>query len=199
MLDVRTGRYRELPYETVLLSPDLRRLAVSDGDRIGIADRARLLADGGRAVTWTTVPVGPGLAWSPDGTALLSDVLAKDGGAVTHTVLRYQLRTGQVTSTPVPAGIQLIGTAAWAANSRDYLLLPVVAETAGTVTPGPLRTLHPDGHLGPTAATGGPLLLLVVDARTGRTVRSVRLPGVPALADVELGPSKGVSDTAPRF
>lgn len=138
VLDVRTGRYRELPYETVQLSPDLARIAVMDRrGRTGIAGRAALLRDGDRAVSWTALPAGSGLLWSPDGSALLLATLDKSAGAVSHTVLRYDLRSRLVTSTPVPAGIALIGTPTWAANSRDYLLLPVAEESgAGS---GPAR------------------------------------------------------------
>lgn len=44
----------------------------------------------------------------------------------------------------------------------------------------------------------GPALLLV-DARTGRTGRTVPLPGGPELTAVQVGSSAGVSSEAPRF
>lgn len=269
LLDVRTGRYQELPYETVLLSPDLRRVAVEKDERVGIADRSALLRDGERAVSWTNLPGGSGLMWSPDGVALLLGTLEKTSSSVSHTVLRYDLRTRLVTSTPVPTGITLIGTPTWAANSRDYLLLPVGAESTQGVRPGPLRVLHPDGTLGrvlpgPGGVVDGPAAyspsgelmvadtgdimmgkpgpsavldartgeevgtlppstgtvigwydertvvrlsgldvseaaLLLLDARTGRTVRTIPLPGVPPLSSVQTGPAGGAPSTVPRF
>lgn len=145
LLDERTGKYRALPYEA-LLSPNLRKVAVTVGNRIGVADRAALLRGDEAAIRWTNLPMGNGLAWSPDGTALLVTALRKEGG-LTFTAYRYDLATG--VATPTWISVEIVGgVVGWAADSRRYVALLPSDRDTDTVEPGALQYLSPDGTLG---------------------------------------------------
>lgn len=269
LLDPRTGRFVEVPYEAAVLSPDARTVAVYDGSRTGLADRAALLRSGAQAIRWTGL-TGGAPSWSPDGSALLATSVGKGTGPVTYTARRWDLADGRTTVTPVPPATQLVGTPAWAANSRDYLvLIPGPAAGPDHLELGTSGVLHPDGRIEPgtegmvgvvTGAAayspsrrlvvtdvsglmvGAPMpsmvrdartyehvgtlpagavpawpktpgwydddtvvrldprsVLLLVDAHTGATRRTVRLPGVPELSDVQLGASRGLPAGAPSF
>lgn len=152
LLDTATGRYRRTPYP-VVLSPDLKRVAVTDGTRTGVADRAALLRDGSRAIQWTKLAPGNGLAWSPDGTALLVTSITKQGGSGTFTAQRFDPMTGTIESTPINTEI-LGGAVAWAPDSRRYVVLEPGASGGNTVEPADLRYVEPGGQLGDRI--GGP-------------------------------------------
>jgi hypothetical protein len=158
LLDVRTGQYREYPF-LVVVSPDLRQVAVSTGERIGVADRLRLLDQGVSAVDWTALPIGNGLSWSPDGTALLSTSIDKSGGggSPAFTANRYDVATATVSHTPVE--VNLLGSSVgWAADSRRFVALVRGEQTDDTVEPGGLRVIDPDGTVHPLLADGGGLV-----------------------------------------
>jgi hypothetical protein len=158
LLDVRTGRYREFPF-LVVVSPDLRRVAVSTDSRIGVADRQELLRDGGSAIDWTDLPLGNGLFWSPDGTALLWTSLDKSGGPPTpaFTAHRYDIATGTITDTPIEATL-LGSSVGWAADSRRYVALRRGQETNDTVEPDGLSYIDPDGPSRSLLESGGGLV-----------------------------------------
>lgn len=146
LLDPVAGRYHEVPF-AVTLSPDGDRVAVNDGERTGVAERAALLRDGAAAVRWTPLPPGNGPFWSPDGAALLLTGIDKGGGRIRFSAHRYDLASGRITQTPID--LDLIGGAVgWAGDSRRYLALTVGQRGADTVTPGALRYVEPDGTLG---------------------------------------------------
>lgn len=145
LLDVATGSYRTVPYEA-LLSPDLRTVAVTAGDKVGVVDRAALLRGDTSAIRWTRLPVGNGLAWSPDGKALLTTSLRKVGG-LRFTAHRYDVASGSVTATPIR--VELLGSSVgWAADSRRYIALLHGKSGTDTVEPGALQYVNPDGTLG---------------------------------------------------
>ncbi|MFS8478205.1 MAG: hypothetical protein FWJ93_04395 [Micromonosporaceae bacterium] len=153
LLDPSAGRYRHLNFR-VVLSPDLRRAAVARDSRVGVAERDALLRDGDAAVSWLDLPPGNGLAWSPDGTALVLTSLSKDAGVVRFTAHRYDLATGQVTDTPI--AVDIIGSAVgWAADSQRYLALLPGDRTADSVQPGALQYINRDGTLGPRVEIAG--------------------------------------------
>ena len=156
LLDPTTGRYHRVPY-TVLLSPDLQNAVVGTGDRVGLVDRAKLLREGKSAIKWLDFPLGNGLAWSPDGTALVITSIEKTGGTPAFTAHRYTLATGTVTDTPIK--LDLLGSAVgWAADSERYLALLNGAQTRDTVEPGALRYIAPDGTLGKRVEVEGGLI-----------------------------------------
>ena len=156
LLDVEAGKYRAVPYQ-VLLSPDQKRVAVIDNARTGLADRAALLRDGKTAIDWLDLPPGNGLAWSPDGAALLLTSIDKSGGKPGFTAHRYAVATGTKVSTPITVDL-LGGAVGWAADSRRYLALLSAGEVGDTVEPGGLRYIEPDGTLGPLVETQGGLV-----------------------------------------
>ncbi|MGH3734649.1 MAG: hypothetical protein ACRDT6_03350 [Micromonosporaceae bacterium] len=137
LLDEKTGGYRKLPYE-IALSPDLKTVAVSDGTRAGIADRAELATDGPEAVRWLEQPERPysGISWAPDGKAVAFTAIHKGSRGVTFTAYRYELKTRKVTTTPVG---QIVGSrVGWTADSRRYIVLRDPAK-------GPLEVVNLDG------------------------------------------------------
>lgn len=154
VLDPDTGRYVKVPL-WVTLSPDGAQAAVTDGDRVGVADRATLLRDGEKAVRWLPLPPGSPPSWSPDGRALLVTSIDKTADTVAFTAHRYEVGTRAVTDTPVR--VSMIGSAVgWAADSRRYVAWLRGAETRDTVEPGALQYLNPDGTPGPRVPiTGG--------------------------------------------
>ncbi|MFG1654616.1 hypothetical protein ACGFIE_32265 [Micromonospora sp. NPDC049275] len=153
LLDPTNGEYREVPYRA-LLAPDRSRVAVDDNGRTGLVDRAALLRDGTSAIQWLDLPVGNGLAWSPDGAALLVTSIEKGDATVSFTAHRYDVRSGKVTATPVP--VDLLGSAVgWAPDSVGYLALLRGSETGDTVRPGALQEIRPDGALGRRLAADG--------------------------------------------
>ncbi|MGH3648657.1 MAG: hypothetical protein ACRDTM_15965 [Micromonosporaceae bacterium] len=137
LLDEETGGYRRLPYE-ITLSPDLKTVALSDGRRAGIAERAKLVADGPEAVRWLEQPQRPynGISWAPNGKAVAFTAIHKESGRVAFTVHRYELKTGKVTTTP--AGHIVGSTVGWTADSRRYIVLRDPVK-------GPLEVLNVDG------------------------------------------------------
>lgn len=150
LLDPATGRYRELPYPTLLLSPDGRTVALeaADDGRIGVADRAELLRVGAAAVRWTDLP-GGAINWSPDGTALLTTTPDKATRRI--VVNRYDLATDTLRHTPVSFATE--GAAGWAADSRRYVVrLP---GPDPEIPNGPLRYVEPDGTPGPLVGASG--------------------------------------------
>jgi hypothetical protein len=158
LLDPRTGRYHEFPF-LVVVSPDLRTVAVAAGDRIGLAERRGLLDQGASAVDWTDLPVGNGLSWSPDGTALLSTSIDKSGGGPMPAFIahRYDLASGEITDTPIE--VNLLGSSVgWASDSRRYIALVRGEPTNDTVEPGGLRAIDPDGTVSPLLEGGGGLV-----------------------------------------
>ena len=195
LLDPATGRYREVPYVSLRLAPDGRRVAVEAPDgRIGVADRAALLRRGDRAVRWTALPAA-GLDWSPDGRALLTTTVDKERRRL--TAHRLDVATGRVRDTDLPAWAS--GAAGWAADSRRYV---VMAEPADPdVADGPLRYVGPDGTAGPAVGVDGRIwdadsyspsrrLVIVEPSRPGFPV----LP--PKILDLRTGRVVAVVDTA---
>jgi hypothetical protein len=158
LLDVRTGQFREFPFQ-VVVSPDLRRVAVLSGERIGVADRLRLLDEGASAVDWTDLPMGNGLHWSPDGAALVVTSLNKNNGGPRpeFTAHRYDLATTTVSDTRIPVFV-LGGSVGWAADSRRYVALLWGAESNDTAEPGGMRYVGPDGAEEPLLGDGGGLV-----------------------------------------
>ena len=149
LLDADNGAYRELPYEYVVVSPDLATVAVAAWDgRAGVADRKALLSRGESVISWIPVPASAGLAWSPDGNALLVTSMVKDEATRTNTFTahRYDLATGQVSNTPID--VDLLGWVGWAADSERYLALLRGEQGTDTVEPGALQYIDPDGTLG---------------------------------------------------
>jgi hypothetical protein len=146
LLDLDSRRYREVPYP-LQLSPDLKLAAISTADRTGLVDRAKLLRDGKSAITWLDLPPGNGLAWSPDGKALLLTSLSKATNPPTFTAHRYDVATGKVTSTPIAVNL-LGGSVGWAADSRRYLALLAGKEGRDTIEPGALQYIEPNGTPG---------------------------------------------------
>ena len=146
LLDPASGRYHDVPF-AVTLSPNGDRVAVSDGERIGVAERAALFRDGAAAVRWTPLPPGNGPLWSPDGTALLLTAIDKGNGTLRFSAHRFDVATGRLTRTPIDLDL-LGGAVGWADDSRRYLALVVGERSADTVTPGELRYVEPDGRLG---------------------------------------------------
>lgn len=151
LLDVATGEYREFPYDHIVLSPDRTMAAFDAGDRIGVADREKLLADGESAARWVDFAPGNGLLWSPDGSALLHTALYKGDSTVSFAAQRYDLDTREITTTPIDVRIAG-GSVGWAADSRRYLaLLPGPGGSLGN-----LQYIEPDGRLGELVEiTGG--------------------------------------------
>lgn len=150
LLNPNTGRYREFPYPTLLLSPDGRTVAVESADdgRIGVAGRTALLRAGAAAVRWTELP-GGAINWSPDGTALLTTT--PDKGTRRITINRYDLATGALRHTPVSFATE--GAAGWAADSRRYVVrLPGPDPESPD---GPMRYVEPDGSPGPLVGATG--------------------------------------------
>jgi hypothetical protein len=164
LLDPATGRYVQVPYRAVAVSPDGRRVAVHDGRRTGLTDRALT------RVHWLDL-IGDAPQWSPDGKALLVTRLDRPGG---YLVQRYDLATDSVSTTRLD-GVELAGATMWAADSRDYLIL----------RPDGVQLLRPDGSLGlyvRAASTGG-----VVRFNPSRTLATIDLTGddpVTAVWDV---------------
>jgi len=143
-----TGRYVPVPYVSIRLAPDGRRVAVEKDGRIGIADRQELLRQGERAVRWTALPAA-GMDWSPDGRALLTTTVDKERRR--QTAHRLDVRTGRVRDTLLPPWAS--GAAGWAADSRRYLVTTEPAHPAAT--DGPLRYVNPDGTAGPELGVTG--------------------------------------------
>lgn len=151
LLDPAAGEYRALPYSDLQLSPDGRRVVVEPlgADGYAVAGRTALLRDGERALRPINLPLGSGLSWSPDGTALLTTTLDKT--ARRFTVHRYDVATGRLRHTPVSLDCEIC-TAGWAADSRRYVVsLP---GTDPQNPSGPARYLNPDGTPGPMLGTG---------------------------------------------
>jgi hypothetical protein len=255
VLDPATGAYAEVPYAAAVVSPDGRRVAVSDGRRTGLAD----VGDLGR-VRWTGL-AGGRPAWSPDGRRLLVTAVDRGSGLVYRlqalTVATGAVRTTRLVNPPI------VGDPAWAADSADFLVARrVYDDPDGAPLVTAPQVVHPDGTFGATwLGTGGrptfspsgaraavdpsdlPVLrptetsivdtrtgdrltglpagathawpktagwydessvvrlqdapeLSVVDATTGAIRRVVRLPSLPPLSAVQLGPRTGA---APGF
>ncbi len=204
LLDPATGRYRALPYEHAVLSPDLRWVAVTgtkDGEWLGVAARDALLRGDRKAIRWLNTPPCNGPVWAPDGSALVCTSLTKSDRSVTFTAQRYNQASGKVTQTPVK--VNLLGASVgWSADSRRLLALQRGAETADSVVPDGSRFLDLDGTpltkvdvtgfvggadsyspsrklmtVDPTALmTEHPNAATVADAATGQLVQT--LPGV---------------------
>lgn len=145
LLDARTGRYVETPYEAAVVSPNGRTVAVYDGGRTGIIDRAALRREDTATLRWTGL-IGGAPAWSPDGTAVLSTEVEKDP-AFTLVMSRYDLDTREITTTRLVDPPTETGSAVWAADSEDYLIALFTSE-GGTVRPRGMQVVHPDGSLG---------------------------------------------------
>lgn len=153
LLDETTGNYLSFAFGEAALSPDRRSIAViGEGGRLGVADRALLLREGESAITWTAAK-GGGPQWSPDGLSVLVSDVDKSGREVRSVVRRYTVAGGLTVDTVIP--IDIIGQAAWASDSERYLVLPLAAEKAGAVEPGPLRYVAPDGSLGAVLGAEG--------------------------------------------
>jgi hypothetical protein len=153
LLDVDAGQYRAVPFSRVVLSPDLTLAAVTTGERVGLANRAALLRDGAPAVRWLDLPPGNGLAWSPDGTALLWTSIAK-GTRVRFTAHRYDVASRKTADTPI--NVDILGSSVgWAGDSKSYLALLRGHESSGGVEPGALQYIRADGSLGRRLETAG--------------------------------------------
>lgn len=145
-----TGEYRKLPFESLVLSPDERTVAVEGQDgRIGIAQREALL-NSEAAVRWTNLPLGSPSWWSPDGTALLVTTLDKE--ARRFTAHRYDVATGQIRSTPISLDCDTC-TAGWAADSTRYVVR--LRGPDPELPDGPMQYLNPDGTPGPLVGANG--------------------------------------------
>jgi hypothetical protein len=150
LLDPATGRYAEVPYRRARLSPDGRRVAFRDGDRVGVVTREALLAGRAGDIRWLALPGGTYPVWSPDGTAVLSSLILGTGPRTELTVRRWDPGTGSTASTRL-SGRRLLGPPQWAANSRDYLVQvidPDGTARPGTTPPVVLQVLRADGVLG---------------------------------------------------
>lgn len=156
LLDLATGRYRRFPYSLVL-SPDGKQVIVDSGERIGLAGRVALLRDGESVIHWLEYPPGAGVAWAPDGSALLSTSIDKSAPTPRFTIRRYDIVTGRTTFAPIDVEI-LGGSVGWAADSRRYLALLPGKRSPGTVEPGALQYLNPDGSPGPRIDIAGGLV-----------------------------------------
>jgi hypothetical protein len=151
LLDPATGRYRAMPFQ-VVLSPDRGRVAVAGLDgRTGVAGRDALLSRGPAAVRWLSLPPANGLAWSPDGRALVVTAMTKAGRSATFTAYRYDVATGRVTATPVRS--TPVGGVGWAADSRRYLVLEQNGD--GQASVGALRFVGANGTPGAALADPG--------------------------------------------
>lgn len=184
LLDAASGRYRHLNVR-VVLAPDLRQAAVVRDGRVGLVDRDALLREGDDAVRWLDLPPGNGLAWSPDGTALVITSLSKDedAGVVRFTAHRYDLATGAVTDTPIP--VDMVGGAVgWAADSQRYVALLPGDRTADTVQPGALQYIGRDGTLGPRVEIAGGLVGGAGSYSPSRRLMLVDASGLMALGPV---------------
>jgi hypothetical protein len=127
LLDRVTGQYRPVPYVSIRLAPDGRRVAVEKDDgHIGTADRQQLLRHGDRAVRWTELPAA-GMERSPDGSALLTTTVDKERQRI--IAHRLDVRTGRVRETLLPPWTS--GAVGWAADSRWYLVMAEPAATNG--------------------------------------------------------------------
>jgi WD40-like Beta Propeller Repeat len=141
LLDPRTGTYHRMPYP-VVLSPDTRYVAVSDGGHhVGWATRDEILSRGARAVRWLDEhPSLPGFdgfdgtapRWSPDGTTLMWSRAAAQSGGTSLWVFTLALRDASTGGqrTTVSA---LYGNPGWDADSAHYLALvtPKQGDPAG--------------------------------------------------------------------
>ncbi|MGH3713399.1 MAG: YncE family protein [Micromonosporaceae bacterium] len=142
LLNEETGGYRKLPYELVL-SPDLKTAAVSDGNRAGLADRAELASDGESAVRWLAgrQPYS-GISWAPDGKSVAFTALHKGDSTVSFTAHRYDRKGTKLATTPVGA---IVGNSVgWNADSTRYVVLRPAGDADGM---GPLEMLNMDGSL----------------------------------------------------
>lgn len=150
LLDQVAGEYRKLPYFSISLSPNGRTVVVESAEaRLGIADRAALLAGGDRAVRWIDLPPAH-VNWSPDGTALLTTTLDKD--TRTFTAHRYDIATGRLRHTPINLACDTC-TAGWAADSKRYVVMLTNSDPA--IESGPAQYLNPDGTPGPMVGADG--------------------------------------------
>lgn len=160
LLDREDGTYHALPW-LVSVSPNGAQVAVFDDaqGRVGLADRSALLAHGEEAITWLELPRSNGPLWSPDGTALLSTTTFRDEtDRIRFTVHRYDIATGEQTSTPVPwGGDELVASrVGWAADSQRYVALVREIDDQGRVVAGRVQYLYPDGSPGdPIDVPGG--------------------------------------------
>ena len=148
LLNTITGCYEELPFQTAAVSPDGKTVAVIKDDgtvpELGVVGRAAWQRHGEKAVRWPGVPNAGTVQFSPDGKALLT--YERRESWIIH---RYELSTGVVTSTVMPA--ELLGMPYWAADSTRYLIN--IEDPSPT---GRMHYLNPDGTLGPVfTAEGG--------------------------------------------
>jgi len=161
LLDLTDGTYHALPW-LVSVSPDGTQVAVFDDGqgRVGLADRSALLAQGEAAITWLELPRSNGPLWSPDGTALLSTTTIRDAtDHIGFVVTRYDIATGEQTTTQIPWGDQLVGSrVGWAADSQGYLAMIREIDDEGREVAGPVQYLNPDGTPGASIDVPGGLV-----------------------------------------
>lgn len=166
LLDRGTGRYTQLPFAHVALSPDGSMLAVQAPPRagndplgqIGVISRGDALAGDFQRVHWLGLGEGP--VWSPDGRKLLFQSAGTQAvpspvpSHLTHAVRKFavvQVGSWQRTDVPVDLDLRIYwGVSIGWSKDSNQLVYPSVSpqSTAVHVIFGPMQYVNLDGTLG---------------------------------------------------